>query len=145
MDDELEATRLTAGIHQKRQERSVREHGAQVAALGVLMTQPKLLKGIETNDFIDSGMGAVVESLKSAIENPESGVPAAAKGWLESHLGVVVGDGEKLQEAVLRTVKENSLRKRASDVLHRLARTAENYSVSDSAFLEQAKKEMAGL
>lgn len=145
MDDELEATRLTAGIHQKRQERSVREHGAQVAALGVLLAQPKLLKGITTQDFMDSGIGSVIEALKVAVENPEGGIPEVATGWLESHLGVVVGDGEKLQEAVLRTVKENSLRKRASDVLHRLARTAENYSVSDSAFLEQAKKEMAGL
>lgn len=136
---------MRPGEHAKRQRRQERELNCQIAALGLLLAVPKLLKGVEEREFLDESIGNAVGGLKRFVEMQDDAALSIAKDWMSNVLGVIVRDGEKLQDALLRTVKENMARKRAGDVLQRLAMMSLNHSISDAAFLEQVRNELGGL
>jgi len=139
-DDQLDHGRNmfidNAETTKQRETRQQRELFAQVYQLGILSASKALLESASPASFIDKGIGGVVATMQRWDEC-NSHERQRVHEWLQNKCGVIVREGERITEAVGRTVEENEQRKRYREQLQLLAVKAANYAIDDGEFFRQ--------
>lgn len=120
----------------QRETRQQRELFAQVYQLGILSASKALLESASPASFIDKSIGGVVATMQRWDEC-NSHERQRVHEWLQNKCGVIVREGERITEAVGRTVEENEERKRRREQLQMLVLKAANYSITDAEFLRE--------
>lgn len=103
--EQASVTRAVAGMssYEHTRKRADRETLCQYVALGVWLS--KGINGANPEEFEDADVRRVMEAM-SGFEPGKTENLREVREWMRRHLGVMPQQGERLSDAVLRTVSE---------------------------------------
>ncbi len=129
-----------------KQGRSTREKNCQMALLAILASRTSLLDQLEGGHFLDQTMSDVVLGMKAyRADNSKTAAIEALDKWLAANMGVTRRASEKVEDAILRTVKANSRRVAMLKELDSAQLALHAQGADDEETLETVKQRIAGI
>ena len=137
-------TRAMSISDNKLSQRKQRERDCQLVALGVVLERTKMAAELETTDFLDDGVGSVIEALTGLLADSKSEIHRnTVDRWLRQHCGTLVSENERFADATVRTARSNARRTRVCSIAQEAVTVGRDGPVSDEQYIENVKRRIS--